>query len=342
MGLEWRQVAPTQMTKGSNLGRARRQVSAMTYLPAAGGGTSAIWPELPLSEWQDTRDTLQLWAQIVGKVRLALEPMMNHWWQVPLYVSARGLTTSLMHVDGRGLEIEFDFIDHRLVLRTSDGQIRYIALEPRSVASFYEATMAALADLGVHVAILARPVEMAEAIPFAEDEQHALYDAASAQHFWLALMQAHRVMSQFRGRFIGKVSPVHFFWGGADIAVTRFSGRPAPKHPGGVPNCADWVQEMAYSHEVSSCGYWPGGSPEGSFYAYAYPAPEGFADWPVEPDSAYYDHELGEFILPYASVRAAEDPDATLLAFFQSTYEAAAELGRWDRAALEVASTPPQ
>ncbi len=298
---------------------------------------SALWPDLTLSAWEDTRDTLQLWTQVVGKVRLALEPMVNHWWQVPLYVSARGLTTSLMHAGGHGIEIEFDFVDHVLELRRSDGQTAKVPLEPRSVASFYEATMAALDDLGVRLTILARPVEVPDATPFALDEQHASYDADAVHRFWLALLQAHRVMSLFRARFVGKASPVHFFWGAPDLAVTRFSGRPAPKHPGGVPNCADWVQELAYSHEVSSCGFWPGGDAEGLFYAYAYPQPDGFADWPVEPKAAFYDDKLGEFVLPYASVRIAEDPESMLLAFFESTYEAAAELAGWDRAALEVA-----
>jgi hypothetical protein len=294
------------------------------------------WPELTLSGWEETRDTLQLWTQVVGKVRLALEPMVNHWWQVPLYVSARGLTTSLMDVGGRGLEIEFDFIDHRLNLRTSDGQSEAVTLEPRTVASFYAATMGALKDLGVAVEIFPRPVEMPEVIRFPDDEVHRSYDADAAQRFWLALVQSHRVMTRFRARFIGKVSPVHFFWGAADLAVSRFSGRRAPKHPGGVPNCADWVQEMAYSHELSSCGFWPGGSAEGSYYSYAYPQPDGFADWSVVPEAAYFDSTLGEFILPYASVRKAEDPDALLLDFFQNTYEAAAELAQWDRTALEL------
>jgi hypothetical protein len=297
----------------------------------------AEWPELTLSAWEDTRDTLHLWTQVVGKVRLALEPMANHWWQVPLYVSARGLTTSLMHTDGRGLAIDFDFVDHVLVLRSSVGETRTIALEPRSVADFYRATMDALASLHVDVVILARPVELPEAIPFAEDERHCSYDAAAAHRFWLALLQAHRVMSRFRARFVGKASPVHFFWGAADLAASRFSGRPAPKHPGGVPNCADWVMEIAYSHEVSSCGFWPGGSAEGSFYSYCYPEPDGFPEWPVEPGAASYDGGLREFVLPYAAVRRAEDPDALLLAFLQSTYEAAAELGGWNRSALELA-----
>ncbi len=241
-----------------------------------------------------------------------------------------------MHTGGIGVEIEFDFVSHVLDIRTTDHQSRTVALEPRSVASFYEATMAALHDLDVRVTIVARPVEIADAIPFAVDHVHASYDAEAVHRFWLVLLNAHRVMSGFRARFVGKASPVHFFWGAADLAASRFSGRTAPKHPGGVPNCADWVQQMAYSHELSSCGFWPGGSAEGSFYSYAYPAPEGFADWPVEPAPAYYDTGFGEFVLPYAPVRAAADPDAMLTSFFQSTYEAAAELAQWDRAALEA------
>ena len=293
------------------------------------------WPDLTLSQWEDTRDTLHMWTQVVGKVRLALAPMVNHWWQVPLYVSARGLTTSLMHAQGRGLEVEFDFVDHVLKLRTSDGDSRMVALEPRTVASFYFATMTALSELDVRVSMLARPVEVAESIPFADDHRHRSYDAQAAHRFWIALVHAHRVMSEFRSRFIGKASPVHFFWGGPDLAVTRFSGRRAPTHPGGVPNCADWVMQAAYSHEVSSCGFWPGGSDEGSFYAYAYPEPDGFSQWPVAPAAAFYDETLREFLLPYAAVRSADDPDAMLLAFLQDTYEAAAELGGWQRADLE-------
>jgi hypothetical protein len=294
-----------------------------------------LWPELTLHRWDSTRDTVHLWTQVVGKVRLALEPHQNHWWQVPLYVSARGLTTSLMHAEGRGLEVEFDFIDHVLVLRTSGDDRRTVDLAPRSVASFYAATMAALHDLGVQVEILARPVEVVRAIPFAEDTEHQAYDADAIHAFWLALLQVDRVVTAFRSRFRGKASPVHVFWGGLDLAATRFSGRPAPPHPGGVPNCPDWVTQEAYSHELSSCGFWPGGSDEGSFYAYAYPEPAGFATWPVPTDGARYDAKLGDFILPYRTVRTATDPDAVLLEFLQSTYEAAAELGRWDRAALE-------
>jgi Family of unknown function (DUF5996) len=298
--------------------------------------TSKPWPVLTLADWEDTRATVHMWTQIVGKIRLALQPRLNHWWQVTLYVSARGLTTSLMHAGERGIEIEFDFIDHRLVLRTTVGDVRGVALEPRTVASFYDATMAALHELGVRVEILGRPVEIAEAIPFADDVEHHAYDAEAMHRFWLALVQADRVLREFRSRFIGKNSPVHFFWGGFDLATTRFSGRRAPLHPGGVPNCADWVMQEAYSHEVSSCGFWPGGSEEGSFYSYAYPEPPGFAAYAVGPD-ARYDAELGEFVLPYRTVRTSDDPDATLLAFLQSTYEAAAETSRWDRQALEVA-----
>ena len=294
------------------------------------------WPKLTLSAWEDTLATFHMWVQIVGKVRLALEPMVNHWWQVPLYVSARGLTTSLMHTGNIGVEIEFDLVDHMLEVRTTTGATGHTALEPRSVASFYQATMAMLQELGAPVTILPRPQEVVAAIPFPDDEQHRAYDAVAVHRLWLALVHAHRVMTRFRAGFVGKASPVHFFWGGPDLAVTRFSGRRAPRHPGGVPNCADWVQELAYSHEVSSCGFWPGGPDEGYFYAYAYPQPGAFGAWPVTADAAYYDNDLGEFLLPYAAVRTAADPDAFLLSFFQSTYEAAAQLGGWDRAALEA------
>jgi hypothetical protein len=295
-----------------------------------------MWPTLTLADWEDTRDTLHLWTQVVGKVRLALEPMVNQWWQIPLYVSARGLTTSLMHAGDTDLEIEFDFQSHALEFRTTDDHRRHVTLEPRSVADFYTATMRTLGELGVEVSIWPHPVEVVEAIPFSDDDRHAAYDPEAAHRYWLALVQMHRVMTRFRARFTGKASPVHYFWGGPDLAATRFSGRRAPKHPGGVPNCPDWVQELAYDHEVSSCGYWTGGSEEGSFYSYAYPAPDGFADWDVQPDVARYDAALDEFILPYTAVRTADDPDALLLEFLQSTYEAAAELGRWDRAELEA------
>lgn len=297
---------------------------------------SATWPDVGHVDWRETRDTLHLWMQIIGKVKLALNPMINHWWQVPLYVSARGLTTSLMHAGDRGLEIEFDFIDHELRLFTSTGARRFVPLEPRSVASFYQATVAALDELDMTVDFYARPTEVPVAIPFEEDETHRSYDGAAVQRFWLALLQVHRVLVKFRARFIGKVSPVHLFWGASDLCTTRFSGRHAPRHPGGVPNCPDLVQELAYSHEVSSCGYWPGGDGSGAFYAYAYPEPPGFADWSVEPSLASYDHELGEFILPYDDVRTSPDPESTLLSFCQSTYEAAATLAKWDRSGLEA------
>jgi hypothetical protein len=301
---------------------------------------AADWPVLSLSESAETMDALHLWTQIVGKVRLALEPMVNHWWQVPLYVSARGLTTSLMHAGGLGVEAEFDFVEHLLVVRTTEGRTARIALGPGSVAGFYAAVLRALGDVGVHVDLYPRPQEMVQDVPFPEDTAPRPYDAEAVHRFWLALVQITRVMYAFRARFQGKVSPVHFFWGGDDLAVTRFSGRTAPRHPGGVPNCPDRVQQMAYSHEVSSCGYWPGGSDEGTFYSYAYPAPAGFAERPVEPAAARFDPELGEFVLPYTAVREATDPDEFLLSFFQSTYEAAADLAGWDRAALEVGRYP--
>jgi hypothetical protein len=276
-----------------------------------------------------------MWLQIVGKIRLGLTPLVNHWWNVPLYVSARGLTTSLMHTPARGLDMEFDFVDHVLALRTTDGQRRELRLGPQSVAAFYRSTMSALDELGVDVDIRPQPSEIAEAIPFDQDETHRSYDPDAVHRFWLVLVQVDRLLTVFRSRFIGKASPVHLFWGGADLCTTRFSGRPAPKHRGGVPNCPDWVQVLAYSHEVSSAGFWLGDD-DGVFYAYAYPEPEGFANWKVEPASAMYDTSLGEFVLPYSAVRTAADPDATLLSFLQSTYEAAATLGHWDRPALEA------
>ena len=301
---------------------------------------AAAWPVLNFADSQETMEALHLRTQIVGKVRLELEPMVNHWWQVPLYVSARGLTTSLMHADGLGLEMELDLIDHRLEIRTAEGARRAVPLAPGSVADFYAATMAALTDVGAPVRIRPYPTELPSHVPFPEDTAHRPYDAEAVHRLWLALVQVARVMYDFRARFQGKVSPVHFFWGADDLAVTRFSGRTAPRHLGGVVNCPDWVQEMAYSHEVSSCGYWPGGTDEGFFYAYAYPELPGFATQPVEPAAASYDKEMGEFLLPYTAVREAADPDGALLAFFQTTYEAAADLADWDRAALEVA-TPP-
>ncbi|QUH03455.1 hypothetical protein HUO13_23885 [Saccharopolyspora erythraea] len=298
-------------------------------------GLSGDWPALPVAEWADTRDTLHMWTQVVGKIRLACAPMVNHWWQVPLYVSPRGLTTSAVPHESALFDVEFDFCDHRLHIRSTSGEQRHVALEPKPVAEFYRETMAALRALGLEVSIRATPNEVELAIPFEEDTEHASYDPDHAQRFWGQLVAAHRVMGEFRSRFIGKVSPVHFFWGAMDLAVTRFSGRPAPQHPGGAPNCPDWVMVEGYSHELSSCGLWPGGDAEGMFYSYAYPEPPGYAESPVRPEAASYSADVGEFLLPYKAVRTASDPDGTLLEFLQSTYEAAAERGGWDREALE-------
>lgn len=278
------------------------------------------WPSLLVDDWTATRDTLHMWTQIIGKVRMAHAPLLNHWWQVPLYVSPRGLTTSSIPYGTRIFDIEFDFIDHELRIRTDDGTTRQVALAPKTVADFYAKFMQALDEVGLETTITASPNEVDPAIPFAQDTQHASYDADAVHLFWRQLVQADRVINDFRAHFIGKVSPVHFFWGGLDLACTRFSGRTAPTHPGGAPNCADWVMEEGYSHELSSCGFWPGGGKEGAFYAYAYPEPEAFA---------------GLFLLPYEAVRTAPDPDQALLEFLHTTYEAAAERGDWDRDALE-------
>lgn len=301
-----------------------------------------IWPELPFEAWKDTCATLHMWTQIVGKIRLARTPWLNHSWHVPLYVTARGMTTSPIPCDTRVFEIDFDFIDHFLRIRTSDAMSRSFALQPRSVADFYRILFSNLSDLGIDIKIHTKPNEVVDAIPFEQDHRHASYDADYANRFWRILVQADRVFKQFRAGFIGKSSPVHFFWGSFDLAVTRFSGRPAPPHPGGVPNCPDWVVREAYSHEVSSCGFWPGNEamPAPAFYAYAYPEPPGFDAAPVQPDQAGYDTTLHEFILPYAAVRQARSPDVMLLDFLQSTYEAAANLGGWDRAALEWTLPP--
>ena len=298
-----------------------------------------VWPPLPFAEWRDTCATLHLWTQVVGKVRLVQTPWTNHSWHVPLYVTPRGLTTSPIPHGARTFSIDFDFVDHRLVIETSTGDVRNLPLQPRSVADFYTAVMALLAELGVPVRIRTVPNEIPDAIPFERDHQHAAYDAAAAHRFWLALVQVDRVFKVFRAGFIGKCSPVHFFWGSFDLAVTRFSGRTAPPHPGGVPNMPDWVAREAYSHEVSSAGFWPGNAsfPQAVFYAYAYPEPKGFRDSPARPEAARFDGGLGEFIMPYDAVRSSENPDRDLLAFMQSTYEAAAERGNWDRAALERA-----
>jgi hypothetical protein len=297
------------------------------------------WPALPYEAWKDSCATLHLWTQVVGKIRLAQTPWANHSWHVTLYVTPRGLTTSPIPYGERAFQIDFDFIDHALLIGTSDGDARRLPLAAISVADFHDRLMAALAKLQIRVRIHGRPNEVPEPIPFRDDRQHAAYDPDYAQRFWRVLLQADRVFKQFRTGFLGKVSPVHFFWGSFDHAVTRFSGRKAPMHPGGVPNLPDLVTREAYSHEVSSAGFWPGGGAIDypAFYSYAYPAPEGFATAPVRPEAAFFHETLGEFILPYDAVRSAAAPDATLLDFLQSTYEAAANAARWDRAALEGA-----
>ena len=298
-------------------------------------GEPRDWPPLAYDDWADTAVTLHMWTQVVGKVRMALTPPVNHWWHVPLYVSARGITTSPMPTGGRTVEIAFDFIAHRLEITCTDGACEYIALEPMSVAAFYREVMAALDRLGVRPRIWTMPCEVENPIPFEEDEVHKSYDPEAAQRFWRVLVQADRVLKVFRGPFIGKASPVHFFWGGFDLAVTRFSGRRAPPHPGSEIVPASINQE-AYSHEVSSCGFWPGApGVEAMFYAYAYPEPPGFADAGVRPRSARWETSLGEFVLPYEGMRTSQAPDSALLNFLQSTYEAAADLGGWPRAELE-------
>jgi hypothetical protein len=282
---------------------------------------SPAWPALPVAQWQSTRDTVHLWTQIVGKTRLALAPMQNHWWNVPLYVNSVGLTTSLMPVgSGGGLEVVFDFIDHQLTLGLTDGRRRHLELAPRSVADFYAEYLRKLAELDVDMTLNPMPTEIVDAIPFPADTWHSSYDAVAMNTFWRSLVSAHRVLSRFRAEYDGKGSPVHFFWGGFDLAVTRFSGRPAPTHPGGVPHCPDWVMEQAYSSEVSSCGYWPGGAPEGIFYAYAYPEPPGFREHRPRHPASYFDHELGEFVLPYEAVRRAEDQEGVLLSFLREAH----------------------
>jgi hypothetical protein len=299
-------------------------------------GATEAWPALPLEAWRDTSATLHLWTQIVGKVRLAQTPWLNHSWHVALYVNARGLTTSLIPWDGGGFEIQFDFAEHVLDIQTTGGTAARLALCPQSVARFHDRLMAALSKLGIAVAISDSPCEIAGAIPFTADHQHASYDAEYANRFWRVLLQADRVFKQFRTGFLSKCSPVHFFWGSLDLAVTRFSGRRAPIFRGDVPGVAAKVMQEAYSHEVSSAGFWPGGhGVDASFYSYAYPSPPRFAEAKVRPDFARYNEELGEFLLPYEAVRSARDPDAALLEFLTSTYEAAAETSGWDRVALE-------
>jgi hypothetical protein len=307
--------------------------------------TTDRWPELPSAAWKDTRDTLHLWTQVIGKVRLALSPWQNHSWHVALYVTARGLTTSPIPDGRRTFQIDLDFIDHVLWVRTSDGHYRQVMLRPMTVAEFYAEVVAALDQLGIDVAINTTPNEIADAVPFPEDTTHAAYDADYANRFWRVLLATSDVFTHFRTAFLGKVSPVHFFWGSFDLAVTRFSGRKAPVHPGGVPSLPDDVAREAYSHEVSSAGFWPGGGGPidyPAFYSYAYPAPEGFAAAKARPAEAFFSKELGEFLLPYDAVRTARDPDAALMTFLQSTYDVAADLGKWDRASLECALGSPR
>jgi hypothetical protein len=296
----------------------------------------AVWPDLRYASWRETATTLQLWTQIVGKVRLTLTPWLNHGWQVPLYVTAGGLGTSPIPAGNEVLEIEFDFISHRLLIRTSRGDTRELPLEPQTVADFHHRLIDLLNAIGVAVVIHEMPNEVPDPIRFSQDLTHAAYDAAAAHRFWRALVQIDRIFKLFRSGFLGKASPVHFFWGSFDLAVTRFSGRPAPRHPGGVPGLPDPVTREAYSHEVSSAGFWPGNEafPQASFYSYAYPEPAGFRGRSVT-HGAHFDATLGEFILPYDTVRGAAEPDALLLDFLSTTYAAAADAGGWDRAALE-------
>jgi hypothetical protein len=303
---------------------------------------SEVWPALPYDAWSDTLATLHMWTQIVGKVRLAQSPWVNHSWHVTLYVTSRGLTTSPIPYGTRTFEIEFDFLAHRLAVTTGEGRVAQVPLEPQPVSAFYARLMDALNGLDIHVRIHRKPNEVADAIRFDRDQTHSSYDPEYASRFWRVLVQADRVFKIFRARFAGKCSPVHFFWGAADLAVTRFSGRPAPEHPGGIPNLPDRVTREAYSHEVSSAGFWPGGGPIAypAFYSYAYPEPAGFAKAPVQPDAAFYSQDFREFILPYDIVRLSASPDDTLLEFLQSTYEAAARLAAWDRAALERVVEP--
>jgi hypothetical protein len=299
------------------------------------------WPELPWRDWAPTLDTLHLWVQIVGKVRMALAPPRNHWWHIPLYVTARGLTTSAIPYARRHFQVDFDFVDHRLVVTDSSPASFEIALEPKSVAAFYREFMDGLHRLGIEVRIWTGPVEVVEAIRFEADERHASYDRDHATALWGGLLQADRVMNAFQSGYVGKVSPVQLFWGGFDLATSRYSGRPAPLHPGGAPNCPVWVMEEAYSREEHAIGWWPQSEAPGPiFYAYSYPEPDGVRSAPVRPASAAFDPGLGEFVLPYDDMRDADDPDAEVMAFFETTYAAGADLAGWDRRALEARLRP--
>ena len=290
------------------------------------------WPELPSADWQQTAETLHMWTQIVGKIRMVQSPWLNHAWHVTLYLTPRGMTTGSIPHGRRSFSIDFDFIDHKLVVAASHGKVETLALVPMDTAEFYATVMAMLVRLDCPVTINVVPNEVANAIPFDEDRTHTAYDAGAVNRFWRALGHTDRVFNRFRAGFQGKASPVHFFWGSFDLAVTRFSGRTAPNHPGGLPNMPLWVAQEAYSQEVSSAGFWPGSAdaPDAIFYSYAYPAPDDFDTACVEPESAAWSKELGEFVLPYEVVRTADDPDATLMAFLQSTFDAAADCADWD------------
>jgi Family of unknown function (DUF5996) len=298
------------------------------------------WPSLRVEDWTETREALHLFTQVVGKVKLAKTELVNHWWNVTLHVTARGLSSGPMPGPGGIFQMDFDFIDSELRITSVDGRRATVVLRPMSVADFYAETLRALGELDISVQIRTLPVELADVVAFDHDHAVREYRPGQARTFWLQLVQAHRVLSKFRAGFVGKVSPVHFFWGSFDLAVTRFSGRPAPKHPGGAPNCPDWVMAEAYSHECSSCGFWPGGGDEGAFYAYSYPEPAGFAERPIRPAEAFYSQEVRQFLLPYEAVRTAPDPDAALLAFLDDTYAAAAELADWDPALVRAPKIP--
>jgi len=303
-----------------------------SHSPTPPAAADAAWPALPLEEWRDTYETLHRWTQIVGKIRTAQTPWTNHSWHVTLYPTPRGLTTTAIPHGERTFQIDFDLTEHRLVVEVSDGARRALELRPESVADFYARVLPTLAELGVPVKVHGRPNEIEDATPFAEDRAHASYDPEYARRVGVVLSSAARVFTTFRAKFLGKASPVHFFWGGFDLAASRFSGRPAPPHPGGFPNLPDWITREAYSHEVASAGFWPGGGPHPFplFYAYVYPEPPGYPDRRVGPEGAFYSTEMREFILPYDVVRAAPDPDAALLTFLEDTYRAAAELAEWD------------
>ncbi|HEY1895687.1 MAG TPA: DUF5996 family protein [Terracidiphilus sp.] len=304
--------------------------------PSRLNGFAEAWPPLPQSEWSDTCATLQMWMQIVGKIRLALTPPINHTWNVTLYPTVRGVTTSPMACGNCFLEIDFDFLEHTLSMQMNTGEKKTLALHPMCVSAFYRQVKDALSSLGADVHIWPRPVEVADPVPFEQDNLHCSYDPEYAQRFWRVLLESTRVFTVFRSRFQGKVSPIHLFWGALDLACTRFSGRTAPEHQS-MPGLPDRVTRDAYSHEVSSCGFWPGApGVEAMFYSYAYPEPPRYSEYPIAPPSAAYSKDFGEFVLPYEAMRTSADPDRALLEFLQKTYEAAANLGKWDRAALEV------